>query len=285
MSTVLGVGVGTGLFFLWWSCWERPTTSRTGSVRRRRMDDLLLRAGVERVTARGLIASCLAVGALVLLVGVVATGSVPIALCFALFGGALPFSIVRWRAAKRTASLRELWPDAVDHLRSAIRAGLSLPEALIQLGEKGPLELRPAFQAFGADYRSGGRFDDALDRLKERLADPVSDRIVEALRMTREVGGSDLGRLLGTLSEFLRDSARTRSELEARQSWTINAARLAVAAPWFVLMLLSTRPEAVRAYNSAGGVVVLLGGLLVSVVCYRVMLRVGALPEDRRVLR
>jgi tight adherence protein B len=285
MSTAVGVALGAGLFLVWWSCWERPVTERKGSPRRRLLDDLLLRAGVERVSANGLLASCLAVGVVVLLIGFVLTGSVPIALCFALFGGFLPFSIVRWRAARRTASLRELWPDVVDHLRSAIRAGLSLPEALIQLGEKGPVELRAAFRAFGADYRAGGRFDDALNRLKERLADPVADRIVEALRMTREVGGSDLGRLLGTLSEFLRDAARTRSELEARQSWTVNAARLAVAAPWLVLLLLSTRPEAVRAYNSAAGAAVLLGGLLISVICYRIMLRIGALPEDERVLR
>lgn len=285
MSVALGAVFGSGLFLIWWSCWERPIRERRVSVRRRMLDELLLRAGVERVSSTRLIASCVVVGLLVLLVGFVLTHSVPITLCFALFGGFLPFSIVKWRAARRTASLRQLWPEVVDHLRSAIRAGLSLPEALIQLGEKGPFELRPAFRAFGSDYRAGGRFDDALDRLKERLADPVADRIVEALRMTREVGGSDLGRLLGTLSEFLRDAARTRSELEARQSWTVNAARLAVTAPWLVLLLLATRPEAVRAYNSASGAAVLLGGLLVSVACYRIMLRIGALPEDGRVLR
>ena len=109
------------------------------------------------------------------------------------------------------------------------------------------------FRDFGSDYRSGGQFDPSLTRLKDRLADPVADRIVEALRLTREVGGSDLGRLLGTLAEFLRESARTRSELEARQSWTVNAARLAVAAPWIVLVLLASRPEAVAAYNTPVG--------------------------------
>ncbi len=177
--------------------------------------------------------------------------------------------------------LRQLWPDVVDHLRSAIRAGLPLPEALIQLGTKGPEELRPVFRDFGADYRAGGQFDGSLTRLKDRLADPVADRIVEALRLTREVGGTDLGRLLGTLAEFLRESARTRSELEARQSWTINAARLAVAAPWIVLMLLATRPEAVHAYNTPMGAAVLLGGLVVSLTCYSIMLKIGALATGR----
>ena len=42
--------------------------------------------------------------------------------------------------------------------------------------------------------------------------------------MARQVGGSELGRLLRTLSAFLRADARTRGEIEARQSWTVNAA-------------------------------------------------------------
>jgi tight adherence protein B len=209
----------------------------------------------------------------------------PISVCFGLFGGWLPIAVVKWRAKRRSAVLRRVWPDVVDHLRSAIRAGLSLPEALIQLGDKGPEELRPVFRDFGSDYRSGGQFDASLNRLKERLADPVADRIIEALRLTREVGGSDLGRLLGTLAEFLRENARTRSELEARQSWTVNAARLAVAAPWIVMLLLVSRPEAVAAYNTPMGAAVLLGGLVVSLVCYSVMLKIGALPQEERVLR
>ncbi|MDP9935254.1 tight adherence protein B [Paenarthrobacter nicotinovorans] len=237
------------------------------------------------MTGPALLLTCGGFGLAAAIIFYVATGSPAVSLCFGLFGSWVPVAIVRWRARRRRASLRLLWPDVVDHLRSAIRAGLSLPEALIQLGSKGPEELRSLFLDFGSDYRAGGHFEEALDRLKARLADPVADRILEALRMTREVGGSDLGRMLGTLSDFLRDNARTRSELEARQSWTVNAARLAVAAPWIVLVMMASRPEAMLAYNSAAGAMVLLGGLLVSVLCYSLMLRVGALPDDERVLR
>ncbi|WP_445153922.1 type II secretion system F family protein [Arthrobacter sp. Hor0625] len=284
MAPLLGVLGGAGLLLVWWSMWEQPPAA-VPRRRTSRLEDLLRAAGIDRVSRLGLLATCLGVGALVTLAFYAGTRSWPISGCFGLFGGWLPLGLVSWRARKRTVVLRELWPDVVDHLRSAIRAGLSLPEALIQLGEKGPAELRAAFTDFGADYRSGGQFDTALGRLKDRLADPVADRIVEALRLTREVGGSDLGRLLGTLAEFLRDNARTRSELEARQSWTVNAARLAVAAPWIVLVLMAGRPEAVAAYNSPVGAAVLVGGLLVSLFSYAVMLRIGALPRDERVLR
>lgn len=284
MAPLMGVLAGTGLFLIWWSFWEKSeTASRT--PRANRLEDLLASAGIEKVTGTGLIATCFGLGLFVALVFFAVSHSWPISACFGLFGAWLPVAVVRWRAKKRTAVMRQLWPDVVDHLRSAIRAGLSLPEAIIQLGEKGPEELRHVFRDFGADYRAGGQFDGSLNKLKDRLADPVADRIVEALRLTREVGGSDLGRLLGTLAEFLREDARTRSELEARQSWTVNAARLAVAAPWIVMLLLATRPEAVQAYNTPMGAGVLLGGLVVSLICYSVMLRIGALPPDERVLR
>jgi tight adherence protein B len=284
MAPLMGVLAGAGLFLVWWSFWEQPKPAdRPPKVNR--LEDLLASAGIERVTGTGLVATCLGLGIFVTLVFYAVSRSWPMAACFGLFGGWLPISLVRWRAKKRTAVLRQLWPDVVDHLRSAIRAGLSLPEALIQLGAKGPEELRHVFRDFGADYRAGGQFDGSLNKLKDRLADPVADRIVEALRLTREVGGSDLGKLLGTLAEFLREDARTRSELEARQSWTVNAARLAVAAPWIVMVLLATRPEAVQAYNTPLGAGVLVGGLVVSLVCYSIMLRIGALPQDERVLR
>ncbi|MEV8147174.1 type II secretion system F family protein [Arthrobacter sp. NPDC080073] len=284
MAPLLGVLCGLGVFLIWWSAWEHHPLAAE-EPKPKRLESLLLTAGIENVSGAGFIASCLGLGFFATLMIYILTASFSIAACFGLFGAWLPLAVVSWRARKRTAMLRELWPDVVDHLRSAIRAGLSLPEALVQLGDKGPEELRSLFREFGADYRSGAHFDSALNKLKERLADPVADRIIEALRLTRDVGGTDLGRLLGTLAEFLRESARTRSELEARQSWTINGARLAVAAPWIVLMLLASRPEAVSAYNSAAGVTVLGGGLLVSGFCYWVMLRIAALPEDERVLR
>ena len=154
-----------------------------------------------------------------------------------------------------------------------------------QLAVRGPEQLRRPFLRFGEDYRATGRFGDCLDRLKERLADPTGDRIVESLRLTREVGGSDLGRLLRTLSVFLRDDSRTRGELETRQGWTVNAARLAVAAPWVLLALLSLRTSAIRAYDQPGGWVVLAIGAGSCLVAYRLMLRLGRLPEEQRVLR
>lgn len=284
MAVFWGLVLGAGLLLIWWSFWPRET--RVSSARRKegRLRQVIAQAGIERLSPAGVVGAMVLSGVVVFLLVLVMTRAVPIAGCFGLFGAAVPWAVLRWQAAKRRTLLRDVWPDAVDHLRSAIRAGLTLPESLIQLGDKGPEALRPAFREFARDYRSGVRFSDAVDNLKHRMADPVADRLAAALRLTRDVGGADIGNLLSTLSEFLREDARTRSELEARQSWTVNAARLAVAAPWIVLLLLGTQPEAVAAYQSVTGSLVLASGLAVSVICYRLMLRIGALPEERRVL-
>jgi tight adherence protein B len=167
---------------------------------------------------------------------------------------------------------------------SAVRAGMSMPDAVAGLAVRGPEPLRAAFEAFALDYQVSGRFGACLDRLKDRLAHPVGDRVVEGLRIAREVGGGERGRLLRNLSGYLRDDLRTRSELEARQSWAVNGARVAVAAPWIVLLAMSTQPAVIERYQSTAGAVVLVLGAVVCVLAYRLMMRLGRLPSERRIL-
>jgi tight adherence protein B len=212
------------------------------------------------------------------------SGVVAIGLLFGLMAGASPVAILRGRAARRRREYGALWPDAVDNLTSAVRAGLSLPDALMQLGERGPEGLREPFVQFGHDYQSSGRFDQSLNLLKDRLADPTGDRVVEALRIARDVGGGDLGRVLRSLSGFLRDDQRTRGEIEARQSWTVTGARLAVAAPWTVLLLMCFQGDVISRFAAPTGLIVLGGGAVTCIVAYRLMMWIGRLPAERRIL-
>ena len=124
-----------------------------------------------------------------------------------------------------------------------------------------------------------------MDTLKDELADPTADRVVEALRLARDVGGTELGRTLRTLANFLRDSYRVRKELEARQTWVVVAARMAFATPWVVLLMLSSKREAVAAYRQPSGALVLAVGAAMAVLGYRLMLRIGHIPREERVLR
>jgi len=244
----------------------------------------LLQAGMTNVTPAKFILICMVCGVALGLLTLGLTGAWLFGLLFFGFGVFAPWAFLRHQASKRQAALQEQWPEVVDHLRSAIRAGLSLPEALSQLAIVGPQILRPLFGDFALDYRATANFNVALEQLGERLADPVADKILTTLRITREVGGTDLGHTLTTLSAFLRDDVRTRGELAARQSWIVSAARLAVAAPWILLLILGTQEAAKEAYMTAGGVIVLSLGVGISLLCYRIMLRLGTLPVEERVL-
>ncbi|CUR59521.1 Type II secretion system [metagenome] len=283
MGSLLGLGFGIGVMLIW-SAFFVPRAAPRVETRGRRTTDLLARAGMHRVSSRSFWALCLVAGVFTGAVIQVVSGTTPVALAFAAIGAYLPVAIVVGRGKSRQREFAEVWPEAVDNLASAVRAGLSLPEALTGLGTRGPGPLRDSFVQFGLDYQVTGRFGDCLDRLKERLADPVGDRVVEGLRIARDVGGGDLGRLLKNLSSYLRDDARTRSEMESRQAWTVNGARLAVAAPWLVLLLMCFQSDVIERYSAPAGVALLGFGAGACVVAYRLMMRIGRLPTERRIL-
>ncbi len=283
MGALVGLGVGVGLMLVW-SAFALPRGTRAAPTRGGRAGALLARAGLGQVSVTGFVVLCVVCGVVTAVVLQTVSDTPPVALTFGLMGAWAPVAIVSGRARRRQREFAEVWPEAVDNLTSAVRAGMSLPDALAALGTRGPEPLRDAFDKFALDYQVTGRFGECLDRLKERLADPVGDRVVEGLRIAREVGGGDLGRLLRNLSSYLRDDARTRSELEARQAWTVNGARLAVASPWLVLLFMSFQSEVIHRYASPGGVLVLAAGAGACVVAYRLMMRIGRLPTERRIL-
>ena len=283
MGALVGLGFGLGALLIW-SAFATPRAPRPEARKPGRLEQMLGEAGMGGVSSRSMVSLCGAVGAVACIVVLAVSRTAPLAVVVGVLTAYLPIALVAGRVRRRRREFAEVWPEAVDDLTSAVRAGMSLPDAVAALAVRGPEPLRPAFAGFALDYQVSGRFGDCLDRLKDRLADPVGDRVVEGLRVAREVGGGELGRLLRNLSAYLRDDLRTRSELEARQSWTINGARLAVAAPWVVLLLMAFQTEVITRYRSATGAIVLAAGAAACVFAYRLMIRIGRLPTERRIL-
>ncbi|MFD4420899.1 type II secretion system F family protein [Agromyces sp. NPDC058484] len=286
MSLILGVTLGLGLLLvlspLLWPA--KPSAAPA----RRPMDgirDHLALAGLGAVPLPVVVVVCLVLAALG---GALAQAvlQIPILTSIAaVLGAGLVPALVAARAARRRAANRAIWPDVVDHLVSSVRAGMSLPDSVGALAELGPPTTRAAFAEFDADYRRNGNFSLCVDRLKVALADPIADRILETLRMAREVGGSDVTAVLRGLAGYLREDAALRAEVVARQSWIRNAARLGVAAPWLLLVVLASRHETLVAYDSVAGSLLIMVGVVVTLVAYRAMIALGRLPEERRWFR
>lgn len=270
-------------FLLLARAWTRPETGRALSSRRRgtssRLASLLRQAGWERFSPTLVVAGSVVVGLVSGVLSAALTGLPMAALIASLVAGATPVAVIRRRARQSLIHVRANWPEAVDTMVAGIRAGLSLPDAMGAVAISGPPPLRPLFAAAAAEHRATGSFDAALAVMQRHADDAVADRVVVALRMASELGGTTIGEVLRTLSTMLREDARLRAEIRGRQSWTVSAARMAVAAPWLTLLLLSTRPETVSAFATPGGAAVLALAAVLTVTAYVLMTRLARLPE------
>ncbi len=269
MGAAVGLGIAIGALLIVQGL-TRPPQQAPRSPKR----DL---AGLARAVLQAGATAVLAAGAVLVL-----TGIPVVALLAAVVGAAAPVVVRRRRAARDRRSRRAAWPDAIDDLLTAVRAGVPLPEAMCGLATSGPQPLRSGFGAYARSWRQGRSLTEALGAMQRQFADADADRVVVSLALVTSAGGRNVGRVLATQADFLRTDLRMRGEIESRQSWTVNAARVAVAAPWLAVAALSVRGEAAAAYASPMGAAVLLVTAVVGAAAYWVMTRIGALPEPAR---
>ena len=216
MITVCGV-VFAGGVLLTISPWlwpHRPTSTATSS--NGALSRLLEDAGFAHMRPRVLVAVSVVLAVLAASIVLLIAALPALAVVAGLAGGAVPLMWLRARRRGLRRSRRGLWPDVCDLLIASVRAGMSLPDAVASLATSAPPALRPAFAAFDRDLAASGHFDSSALTLKATLADPVADRIVETLRMARQVGGTELTPVLRALASSVRADAALRAEVEAR---------------------------------------------------------------------
>jgi tight adherence protein B len=211
------------------------------------------------------------------------TRSVVIALAFGALAAGIAFVTVRAKNNLNEAALIAAWPEVIDHLMSGIQSGLSLTESLAGLSTRGPEVLRPAFTQFKATLYGSGDLTQAIEELKALFAHHGSDQIFEALIISKALGGSELLQILRSLGDFLRQDLALRREIEVKHGWIKNSAHLSAAAPWILLLLLSTQPSTAAAYSTPTGAMILIAGLVMTGVAYIWMNRLGRLPQTPRV--
>ena len=211
------------------------------------------------------------------------TRSIVIALAFGALAAGISFVTVRTKSHINEAALIAAWPEVIDHLMSGIQSGLSLTESLAGLATRGPEILRPAFVQFRATLYGSGDLTVAIDELKSMFSHHGSDQIFEALLISKTLGGSELLQILRTLGDFLRQDLALRREIDVKHGWIKNSAHISAAAPWILLLLLSTQPSTAKAYSTPTGAVILIAGLVMTAIAYLWMNRLGRLPQTPRV--
>jgi len=190
-----------------------------------------------------------------------------------------------WRRRRRAAhdAAAESWPRMIEELRVLTGSvGRPVPQALLEVGLHGPVELRGAFEAAQREWSLTTDFERLVSTLKDRLDDPTADATCETLLVAHQVGG-DLDPRLAALAEDRRVDLRDRKESEARQA----GARLA---RWFVIIVPMgmgfagvNLGDGAEAFNSPGGQVAAAAAIALIVGCWWWAGRIMQLPRERRV--
>jgi tight adherence protein B len=197
--------------------------------------------------------------------------SLILAACAALAFMAVSIEFEHRRAAKLHQLVKRNWAEVLDSLNSAANAGLTPAEAISDLAEIGPIELRVQFAEAALALDAGEPMATVLSRLKTQLEDAHADRTLELINLTQQLGGRGYLEAIQSFSSQIREQRALDGELAAKQGWIKGTAKLAVASPWIIVLLLSARPENAAIYNSTGGILILATGLVVCLVAYRLI--------------
>jgi tight adherence protein B len=189
-------------------------------------------------------------------------------------------------ARRRAAHLQRVqaaWPDGLRDVIASIAAGRSLAQALNALAASGPAPLQEAFARFPMLARMLGTVP-ALEVIKEELADPTSDRVIEVLVIAHERGGQIVRDILEDLVAATTRDLKLLEEVETEGLEMKINARAVLVLPWLVLVALTIRDGPFRDfYRSTGGLIVVLIAGLLSVAGGFLIARLGSTRAEQRV--
>lgn len=177
----------------------------------------------------------------------------------------------------------EAWPEALRSIIASVSSSMSLHQALLALATSGPEQLRPVF----ARYSSLSFTLDsatALEVIREELADPVSDRVIEDLLLAFEQGPAVVIDIMDDLSRSTVEDLQVLDRVETAQLEQRLNARAVFVLPFLFLIILTYRPGPGRDFYSSGaGIAVILIGTSLSLLGMFIVNRLALLPEEPRV--
>ena len=127
-------------------------------------------------------------------------------------GAFLPYAFVSYRRQKRFEKIEELFPEAIDTLARAVRAGHAFTTALEMISNEVSEPLASEFRKLYEEQKFGMPVRDALMNLTERV--PLVDIkfFVTAVMLQRETGGN-LAEILDNLSYVIRERFKIQRQV------------------------------------------------------------------------
>lgn len=217
-------------------------------------------------------------------------------LAYVLFGGvvavvmgagfAATFPVAGWhrRVRARADSEAEAWPRLIEEIRMRSGSlGRSIPQALFEAGRRAPAGWQPAFAAAEREWLLTTDFSRTTAMLKDGLASPAADAVLETLLMAHEVGGVDLDAWLQELAEDRTVDLQSRRDAASKQAGVRFARSFVLIVPLGMTLAGLGIGDGRSAYASPGGQAAVAVGILATVGCWIWSGRLMVLPQPPRV--
>jgi tight adherence protein B len=214
----------------------------------KKLQDDLVRAGVELQAARFLAIQLIAAAATFLVVWYFA-GRVPDLRGFLSLVVAIPAAGIAWYVplltlkfltSQRLSKLEKQLPTTIDAMAGALQAGSSLPQAMEMTSREVPAPIGPEFGIAVREMAVGVPMQEAFANMLNRAPSLDLDMLVTAIIIQHRIGGN-LSSILRTISHTIRERLRIKGEiaiLTAQQrmsGYVVSALPLLVIAALFVV--------------------------------------------------
>jgi len=151
--------------------------------------------------------------------------------------GAIPFGVVAWMRNRRLRKFEEHFPEALDLLGRAVRAGHAFTTGLEMIAKDSPEPIAGEFRTTFEEQNFGLPLRDAMLNLAERV--PLVDVrfFITALLIQKETGGN-LAEILDGLAHVIRDRFRIYRDVHTRTAQGRLTAVILIALPVVMFLVL-----------------------------------------------
>ncbi len=236
---------------------------------------LFIQQSAIEITVGMLLTFSLLIGWFVFLLCLLFGFVVILAVILGLLAASLPFLVIAIKRQRRFLKFEELFPDAIDLLCRAVRAGHAFTTGLELISKEMPSPVSDEFQRVYEQQNLGLPLRDALENLMRRI--PLTDvRIfVTALMIQRESGGN-LAEILDNLSTVIRERFKLVRQIRTYTAQGRLSLYLLVAVPpimGFIIYIMN-REYIMRLFTDPLGRKFLIGGICLQVMGYFVIRKV-----------
>jgi tight adherence protein B len=174
----------------------------------------------------------------------------------------IPHYIVGRMGRRRIQRFYNMFPEAIDLMVRALRAGLPITEAIINAGQEMGDPIGPEFRSIEAGMKLGRDLDSLLWDIAKRITLPEIRFFIIALSVQRETGGN-LAETLNNLSDVLRRRRAMRAKARAMASEARASTIILGSLPVLVsIMLILTSPTYIMPmFHDYRGLAMLAGAL------------------------